>query len=109
MIPPLPLVTTPLQISSCIFYSKTSVCKEILRKLGHVHDEKSTSKNQDIIILCQSDFYKVDENLSNKEVDEELELNYDHPGLCQVSGLCKHSSTITMNVDVFQGDNNYYY
>ena len=55
------------------------MCKEILRKLGH--GEKSDSKNQDILILCQSDFYKVDENLSNKEVDEEIELNYDHPGL----------------------------
>ncbi|CAB4005077.1 uridine-cytidine kinase 2-B, partial [Paramuricea clavata] len=55
----------------------TSVCKEILRKLGH--DEKSASKNQDILILCQSNFYKVDDNLSNKEEDEDLELNYDHP------------------------------
>jgi hypothetical protein len=54
------------------------VCKEILRKLGH--DEKSASKNQDILILCQSNFYKVDDNLSNKEEDEDLELNYDHPG-----------------------------
>ena len=57
---------------------KTSVCKEILKKLGE--DDKSSTINRNILILCQSDFYKVDENLSNKEVDKDLELNYDHPG-----------------------------
>ncbi|XP_028394696.1 uridine-cytidine kinase 2-like [Dendronephthya gigantea] len=55
---------------------KTSVCKQILKKLGQ--DEKSASRIRDILILCQSDFYKVDENLSNKD-DEDVELNYDHP------------------------------
>lgn len=55
---------------------KTSVCNAILKRLEQ--DEKSAD-NRDILILCQSDFYKVDENLSNRDVDEEVELNYDHP------------------------------
>jgi hypothetical protein len=41
----------------------------------------------------------VDENLSNKEVDEELELNYDHPGLYEYLASA-NSSTITTKVDV---------
>lgn len=52
---------------------KTSVCNAILKRL--VQDEKSS----DILILCQSHFYKVDDNLSNRDVDEEEVLNYDHP------------------------------
>ena len=72
-----PLIPFIIGVAGGSASGKTSVCKEILRKLGH--NEKSASKNQDILILCQSDFYKVNENLSNKEVDEELESNYDHP------------------------------